>query len=200
MRSHLEYLFLGGRCREVGASSPHSPETLGAAAALETEQGQLWGQRHCKNMAESAWIIWQEKTKLATGGRGGQNQIRPWGLANWSCKIPNKSAQVVATALGFLLRVACDKLKGEILSLIIMIIVIILIILLWILISMRLFCDPGCHCLFSWFNLHHSSSLLLTGSNTNILRWNSLTWNVKQNCNYLNLIYMCLFIVCSVGQ
>lgn len=169
MRSHLEYLFHGGRCQEVGTSSPHTPESSGAAAAPETEQGQLWGQRHCKNMAESVWKIWQEKKKVGNGWEGVWNQIRPWGLVNWSCKIPNKSARVVATSLGFLLGVACGKLKGEILSLLLIIIVIILIILLWILISMRLFCDPGCHCLFSWFNLHHSSSLLLTGSNANIL-------------------------------
>lgn len=165
-----------------------------AGSALGAEALQKRGWKCLENMAG-------KKKKVGNGREGGWNQIRPWGLANWSCKVPNKSARVVATSVGFLLRVACDKLKGEILSLIIIIIiVIILIILLWILISMRLFCDPGCHCLFSWFNLHHSSSLLLTGSNTNILLWNLLIWNVKQNCNSLNLIYMCLFIVCSVGQ
>lgn len=74
MRSHLEYLFLGSRCQEVGASSPRSS---GAAAAPETEQGQLWGQRHCKNVAESVWKIWQEKKKLGMGGRGDEIKLDP---------------------------------------------------------------------------------------------------------------------------
>lgn len=77
MRSHLEYLFHGGRCQEVGTSSPHTPESSGAAAAPETEQGQLWGQRHCKNMAESVWKIWQEKKKLRMGGRGYEIKLDP---------------------------------------------------------------------------------------------------------------------------